>query len=117
VLTAARIVPTTNPFRRPFRLGLGVDGGGAVVEDEEPGIGEERAGDGDALQLAAGEADAALADDRVVALRQGVDELRGLRPWGKTGTRFISEGAANQRRGPRRHWSSYRALSRYMHAP
>ena len=50
-------------------LGLGVDGGGAVVEDEQARIGEQRARDGDALPLPAREPDAALADDRVVALR------------------------------------------------
>ena len=50
-------------------LGLGVDGRGAVVEDEEARVGEQRARDGDALPLPAREADAALADDGVVALR------------------------------------------------
>jgi hypothetical protein len=35
---------------------------------------------------------------------------------GETGTRLISE-SGYQRRGPRRRQYSYRALSRYMHAP
>ena len=39
--------------------------------------------DGDALALAARQADAALADDRVVALRQPVDELVRLRRAGR----------------------------------
>ena len=41
-----------------------------VVQHEDPGIGDERAGDGDALSLTAGEGQAALADARLVAVRQ-----------------------------------------------
>ena len=41
------------------------------------GLVDQRAGDGDALALAAGEIGAALLDDRVVALRQLGDELVG----------------------------------------
>jgi len=64
------------------QLGLGVDRRGRVVEDEQLGIGEQHPRDGDALALPAREPDAALADDRVVALGQRVHELGGLRGLG-----------------------------------
>ena len=51
------------------RLGGGVDGCGRVVEDQDPRIGEQRAGDREALALAAREREPALADDGVLALR------------------------------------------------
>ena len=57
-------------------LGLRVDGRHRVVEHEHARAGEQRPGERDALALAAGEVDAALADQRVVALRQVVDEGR-----------------------------------------
>ena len=37
------------------RLGLIVEGTGGLVEDEDPGVGQQGAGDGDALALTAGE--------------------------------------------------------------
>ena len=58
-------------------LALVVERRGRFVEDEDARIGDQRAGDGDALALAAGEIGAALLDDRVVALRQLGDELVG----------------------------------------
>ena len=57
-------------------LGLRVDGRHRVVEHEHARAREERARERDALALAAGEVDAALADQSVVALRQVVDEGR-----------------------------------------
>src|SRR5471030_1878650 len=45
-----------------FGLGLGIEGGGGFVEDEEGGVADEGAGDGDALALAAGEALAPFAE-------------------------------------------------------
>ena len=44
-------------------FGVGVYAGQGVVEDQDGGIAEDGAGDGGALLLAAGEGDAALADD------------------------------------------------------
>ena len=44
------------------RLGGRVDRGGRVVEDQDARVDEERAGDREALALAARERDAALAD-------------------------------------------------------
>ena len=49
-------------------LGRGVDGGGGVVEDQHARVGEQRARDRQALALAAGERQPALADSRVITL-------------------------------------------------
>ena len=51
-------------------LVLDIDGAGGLVEDQDGGVAEHGAGQRDALPLAAGESVAALADDRVVAVRQ-----------------------------------------------
>ena len=59
-------------------LDAGVHRGGGVVEQEEARVGEDRAGEGDALALAAGEGEALFADDGVVAVGQGGDEAVGL---------------------------------------
>ena len=47
-------------------LGFGIEAGRGFVENQDARIGQNRAGDGDALLLAAGELDAAFADDGVV---------------------------------------------------
>ena len=60
--------------RLDLGLGLGVEGGGGLVEEEDFRVPEEGAGDGDALLLAAGDADAALADASVVAVGEVDDE-------------------------------------------
>ena len=52
---------------------------GRLVEDQDPGVLEDDAGDREPLLLAAGEAVAALADDRPVAVREGGDELVEVR--------------------------------------
>ncbi|SCE47781.1 hypothetical protein GA0115253_105726 [Streptomyces sp. Termitarium-T10T-6] len=72
--------PRHHLFQRLVDLVLdaGVDGGGRVVEEEEPGVGEDGAGEGDALALAAGEGEPVLADGGVVAVRQVGDEPVGL---------------------------------------
>ena len=59
-------------------LGRGVDRRGGVVEDQDARVGQQRAGDRQALALAAGERQAALADAGVVAVGQALDELVGL---------------------------------------
>src|ERR1022692_3206738 len=56
-------------------LGFGIEAAGSLVEDEDARIGENGAGDGDALPLTAGELDAALADDGVVLLLELFGEL------------------------------------------
>jgi hypothetical protein len=59
-------------------LALGVEGAGGLVEDEDAGVLEDRAGDREALPLPAGEVDAALAEVGVVAGGQDADELVGV---------------------------------------
>ena len=56
------------------RLVLGIDRGERLVQQQDRRIAQQRAGNGDALALPAREADAALADHRVVALRQPRNE-------------------------------------------
>ena len=55
--------PAHQPLQRHLDqpLGLGVHAGGGVVQDQDARVLEQRAGDGDALLLPAGEGDAALA--------------------------------------------------------
>ena len=75
-----RAVPRRRAQADPdLRLGGRVDRGRRVVEDEDPRVDRERSRDRDALALAARERDPALADHRVVALRQLLDELVRLR--------------------------------------
>ena len=62
-----------------LRLDPRVDRGGGVVEQQQPGVGDQRPGEGDPLPLAAGEGEPLLADDGVVAVGQLADELVGLR--------------------------------------
>ena len=57
-------------------LGLRVDGRHRVVEHDDARAGDERARERDALALSAREVDAALADQRVVAVGQLGGELR-----------------------------------------
>ena len=64
------------------RLGGRVDRRGRVVEDQDPRVGDQRPGDRDALALPAGERQAALADDGLVAVGQRLDEVVRLRPAG-----------------------------------
>ena len=68
-------------------LALAVEVAGGLVEDEDPGVGQHGAGDGQALALAAAEPHAALADQGVVAVGQAVDELGGVGGLGGVGDR------------------------------
>src|ERR1035438_5008651 len=56
-------------------LGFGIEAAGGLVENQDARIGENGAGDGDALALATGELDAALADDGVVLVVELFGEL------------------------------------------
>src|SRR5262245_20023534 len=56
-----------------------VQAAGCLVEDQDAGALEERAGDGDALLLAARKPGTVLADFRLVALRQLLDRVVDLR--------------------------------------
>jgi hypothetical protein len=55
-------------------LGFGVERGGRLVEDDDRCVLQDRPGDADALALAAGKLGAPVADQRVVAVGQVVDE-------------------------------------------
>src|SRR5262249_57015829 len=61
----------------PF--GSGVERCGRLVEQDERCVLDQRAGNGDALALSAGEPDAMLAPRRVVAQGQRHDEIVGMR--------------------------------------
>ena len=58
-------------------FGLQVDRRGGVVQDQDLRLLCQRAGQGDALLLAAGKPGALLADDGVEALGQRADEISG----------------------------------------
>ena len=61
------------------RLALAVEARRRLVEDQNPRIGEDGAGDRHALPLPARQLDPALPDDRVVLLVEALDELVGVR--------------------------------------
>ena len=60
-------------------LEFAVERGGRLVEQKERRVLEERPRDGDALALAAGQLDAALADERAHAVRQILDKIAARR--------------------------------------
>jgi hypothetical protein len=64
--------PCIRPFQRLLHqlLAFGVERRGRLVEQQDRRVAQDGAGDRDALALAARQHDAALADRRVVALRQ-----------------------------------------------
>ena len=64
-------------------LGLGVDRAGGLVEDQDPRVDQQGAGDRNPLPLAARKRLAPLADQRVVAVGQTQDELVGARGAGR----------------------------------
>ena len=72
-----RRAPGQQPLEAPLDrlLGAHVDVGGGLVEDQDPRLGEQGAGEGDELALAGRELDAALADLGLDAVREGGDEL------------------------------------------
>ena len=59
------------------QLGFGIQVRGGFVQDQDGGVLQQRAGDGDTLPLAAAQARAAVADHGFVALRKPLDELVG----------------------------------------
>ena len=73
-------------------FGGGVDRGRGVVEHQHPRVGEHRPGQRDPLPLPAREREPALADERVVALGEALDErvhLRGPRRGQHLGLRRV----------------------------
>ena len=59
-------------------LGFAVERRGGFVENQDRGVFEHGAGDGDALALAAGEPHAVFADQGVEAVGHGLDEVPGV---------------------------------------
>ena len=74
-------------------LGFGVHGGGGFVEQEDGGVFEQGAGDGEALFFAAGEFDAAFADVGVELVGEFADEAFGV-GGGEGGPEFGVGGVA-----------------------
>ena len=70
-----------HPLQRvlDFLLGVAVERGGRLVEQQDRRRLEDGAGDGDALLLAAGQLQPALADLGLVAVRRHADEVVDLR--------------------------------------
>ena len=60
-------------------LGARIDRGGRFVEDQDSGIGQCRAGDGDQLTLSLAEAGAAFAEHGLILLRQAIDKYIRVR--------------------------------------
>src|SRR5215217_2214831 len=71
-------------------LGLGVEVGGGLVEDDDGRVGQQQPGDGQALLLAAGQPVAALPDHRLPALGQALDQVQD--PGGATGVLDLLQG-------------------------
>ena len=76
------------------RLGVQVDVGGGLVEDQDPRVGDQRAREREQLALAGRQLGAALADLGVIAARQLGDELVGAdRGGGGADLRVVGVGA------------------------
>src|SRR5690606_24157807 len=75
-------VPETPEAVLDERLALTVEAGRRLVEDEDLRIGEDRARDGDALALSAGELHPSLADDRLVPVGKREREVVAVRDAG-----------------------------------
>ena len=84
------------------RLALAVEARRRLVENEDLGVGQNRARDGDALTLSARQAHAALADDGVVPLLERLDELVAVRDAADGFDFFARRRAASRTRCSRR---------------
>lgn len=69
---------------------------GGFVEDENARVGDQRAGDGDTLALAAGQCAALLADQGVVTFGQFEDEVVGAGQFGRLHDRAHLQGGVGQ---------------------
>ena len=72
------------------RFTLAVQARRRFIENEDSWIGEHGARDGDALALTARQLHAALADDRVVALLESIDELVAVRDLRRGANLFLA---------------------------
>ena len=72
--------PSHQPLERLLHqpLAFGVERAGRFVEQQDRRVAQQRAGDRDALALAARKPRAGIAEEGVEALRQGGDEIQGL---------------------------------------
>src|SRR5699024_11546250 len=59
-------------------LGLSIKRGGRLIQYQDGGVFQHGAGNGDALFLTTGKAQAALTDDGVVAIGESLDEFVGI---------------------------------------
>ena len=57
---------------------VGIEGAGGFIQQQDRGVGQQRAGDRQALLLAPGQADALVAQRGVVTVRQCLDKLLGV---------------------------------------
>ena len=79
------------------QLCAGVDRGGGLVQDEDVAAGQEGPRDGQQLLLTGGHARAGVVDHRVVALRQGADDVVGA--GGPRGGEHVVVGGARSAEG------------------
>ena len=107
------MMKVVRPWRRPVDrfldacLGLDVERAGRLVEHEDRRVLQDRAGDRDALALAARKLAAALADGRIVARALGQDEV--VRGGGLGGGMDLGRSRAPAR--PMRMFSSIERLN------
>ena len=80
-------------------LGLAVEGGSSLVEDEDRWVLEDSAGDRESLALTAGESATAIADGGLVTLRHGGDELMRVGDLRRLLHRFVPTHAVWRRKG------------------
>ena len=59
-------------------LGLGIKRRGGLVQYQNGGVFQHGAGNGDALLLSTGKLQAALTNNGVIAIREGLDKLMGI---------------------------------------
>ena len=78
-------------------LGLGVEGAGRFVEDQDARVGHQGSGDGNALALTAREVGAAFVDRRIVSMRQVEDELVGAGELRRPDDRLHRDAGVGQR--------------------
>ena len=104
------VVPTAAQDRDPARdprLGVGVDRGGGFFEDEDVGVGQQDAGQRQALPLPARDLAAEFPERLVEAVREPVEDLRARRPRRARSrrrdrrARRARRAAAPRTRGPR----------------
>ena len=72
-------------------FGLGVDGTGGLVEDQQLWVGEQGAGEADHLTLAQGQVAASFADLGVEPLRQRFDQVEAIEAAADL-TQFLGRG-------------------------